>query len=117
LWRVGMVLVAWLVAYTVSAAHEFAHGFTCKRFGGHVHEMGFMLIYLQPAFYCNVSDAWLFAEKSKRLWVTISGPYLESFLWAMAVIVWRVTDAGTWPSAVALGVVAAAALRQVINLD
>jgi len=117
LWRVEMFLVAWLVAYTVSAAHEFAHGFTCKRFGGHVHEMGFMLIYLQPAFYCNVSDAWLFAEKSKRLWVTISGPYLELFLWALAVIVWRVTDPGTWPSAVALVVVAAAAFRQFINLN
>src|SRR5262249_37353170 len=35
LWRVEMFLVAWLAAYTVSAAHEFAHGFTCKRFGGH----------------------------------------------------------------------------------
>src|SRR6266702_1646938 len=102
LWRVEMVLVAWLVTFMVSASHEFAHGFTCKRFGGHVHEMGFLLIYFQPAFYCNVSDAWLIAEKSKRLWVTISGPYLEIFLWALAVIIWRVTEPGTWPSAVAL---------------
>ena len=117
LWRVEMLLVAWLVAYMVSAAHEFAHGFTCKRFGGHVHEMGFMLIYFQPAFYCNVSDAWLFAEKSKRLWVTISGPYAEIFLWAVAVIIWRVTEPGTWTSAVALVVVAAAAFRQFINLN
>ena len=117
LWRVEMLLVAWLVAYMVSAAHEFAHGFTCKQFGGHVHEMGFMLIYFQPAFYCNVSDAWLFAEKSKRLWVTISGPYLELFLWALAVIMWRVTEPGTWPSAVALVVVAASAFRLFINLN
>lgn len=36
-----------------------------------------MLIYLQPAFYCNVSDAWLFPEKSKRLWVTFAGAYFE----------------------------------------
>ena len=117
LWRVEMLLVAWPVAYMVSAAHEFAHGFTCKRFGGHVHEMGFMLIYFQPAFYCNVSDAWLFAERSKRLWVTISGPYLELFLWALAVIIWRVTEPGTWPSAVALVVVAASAFRLFINLN
>jgi len=110
LWRVEMVLVAWLVTFMVSASHEFAHGFTCKRFGGHVHEMGFLLIYFQPAFYCNVSDAWLIAEKSKRLWVTISGPYLEIFLWALAVIIWRVTEPGTWPSAVALVVVATSAL-------
>ena len=117
LWRVEMLLVAWLITFMVSAAHEFAHGFTCKRFGGRVHEIGFMLIYFQPAFYCNVSDAWLFAEKSKRLWVTISGPYLEIFLWALAVIIWRVTEPGTWPSAVALVVVAASAFRLFINLN
>src|SRR6266478_3039357 len=117
LWRVEMLLVAWLITFMVSAAHEFAHGFTCKRFGGHVHEMGFLLIYFQPAFYCNVSDAWLIAEKSKRLWVTISGPYLEIFLWALAVIIWRVTEPGTWPSAVALVVVAASAFRLFINLN
>src|SRR5439155_438453 len=79
--------------------------------------MGFLLIYFQPAFYCNVSDAWLIAEKSKRLWVTISGPYLEIFLWALAVIIWRVTEPGTWPSAVALVVVATSALRLFINLN
>src|SRR5437870_1877776 len=117
LWRVEMVLVAWLVIFAVSAAHEFAHSLTCKRFGGHVHEMGFLLIYFHPAFYCNVSDAWLFAEKSKRLWVTIAGPYLEMFLWALAVIIWRVTEPGTWPSAVALVVVAASAFRLFINLN
>ena len=117
LFRVEMVLVAWLISFVVSAAHEFAHGFTCKRFGGRVHEMGFMLIYFQPAFYCNVSDAWLIPEKSKRLWVTISGPYVELFLWAVAVIVWRVVEPGTLTSAVALVVVAAAAVRQFINLN
>jgi len=36
--------------------------------------MGCALVFLQPAFYCNVSDAWLFAEKSKRLWVGIAVP-------------------------------------------
>src|SRR6059036_87042 len=117
LWRVEMFLVAWLVILAVSTAHEFAHGLTCKRFGGHVHEMGFLLIYFQPAFYCNVSDAWLFPEKSKRLWVTLAGPYLEIFLWALAVIIWRVTEPGTWPSAVALVVVAASAFRLFINLN
>ncbi len=117
LWRVEMVPVAWLIIFAVSAAHEFAHSLTCKRFGGHVHEMGFLLIYFQPAFYCNVSDAWLFAEKSKRLWVTTAGPYLEMFLWALAVIMWRVTEPGTWPSAVALVVVATSAFRHFINLN
>jgi len=32
-----------------------------------VHEMGAMLIYFQPAFYCNVNDAWTFAT-SRAAW-------------------------------------------------
>src|SRR5438094_10421162 len=117
LWRVENLLLAWIAVFVVTAGHEFAHGLTCKRFGGEVHEMGFLLIYFQPAFYCNVSDAWLIAEKSKRLWVTISGPYLEIFLWALAVIIWRITEPGTWPSAVALVVVATSAFKLFINLN
>jgi putative peptide zinc metalloprotease protein len=35
--------------------------------------MGFMLLFFMPALYCNVSDAWLFPERSKRLWVTFAG--------------------------------------------
>jgi putative peptide zinc metalloprotease protein len=117
LWRVEMLAVAWLVIFAVTTAHEFAHGLTCKRFGGHVHEMGFLLIYFQLAFYCNVSDAWLLPEKSKRLLVTAAGPYFEMFLWALAVLTWRVTEPGTWPSAVALVVVATSAFKLFINLN
>src|SRR5206468_4067334 len=95
LYRVEMVLTAWLTIFAVTALHEFAHSLTCKRFGGHVHEMGFFLIYFQLAFYCNVSDAWLFPAKSKRLWVTFAGPYFEMFLWSLAVLTWRVTEPGT----------------------
>src|SRR6266850_1202483 len=73
-----------LVVFLVITAHEFAHGLTCKHFGGEVHELGFFLIYFQPALYCNVSEAWVFAEKSKRLWVGFAGAELELFLWAMA---------------------------------
>jgi putative peptide zinc metalloprotease protein len=117
LWSVEVILVAWIIIFAVTTAHEFAHSLTCKRFGGHVHEMGFLLIYFQLAFYCNVSDAWLFPEKSRRLWVTTAGPYFEMFLWALAVIIWRVTEPGTWPSAVALVVVATSAFKLFINLN
>ena len=71
------------VAFLTVTLHEFAHGMTCRYFGGEVHEIGFLLIYFQPALYCNVSDAWLFNEKSKRLWVAFAGPYFELFLWSI----------------------------------
>jgi multidrug resistance efflux pump len=85
------LLLVWLTLITVTTCHEFAHGLTCKRYGGEVHEIGFLLLFLMPCFYCNVSDAWLFREKSKRLWVTFAGGYFELFVWALAVFVWRLT--------------------------
>jgi multidrug resistance efflux pump len=101
----------------VTTAHEFAHGFACKRFGGEVHEVGFLLIYFQPAFYCNVSDAWLFPEKAKRLWVTFAGAYFEIFLWAVATLTWRVTEPGTWLNVVALVVMATSGIKTLFNLN
>jgi multidrug resistance efflux pump len=85
------VVLAWLGLIVVTTCHEFAHGLTCKHFGGEVHEVGFLMIYLTPAFYCNVSDAWLFREKSKRLWVMLAGSYCDWCLWSILVVVCRLT--------------------------
>lgn len=71
-WQWQTVALVWLTLLSVTTCHEFAHGLTCKHHGGDVHEVGFLLLLLMPCFYCNVSDAWLFREKSKRLWVTFS---------------------------------------------
>ncbi|MFQ5931184.1 MAG: efflux RND transporter periplasmic adaptor subunit [Nitrospiraceae bacterium] len=117
LYRFEALLLAWLIVILVTAAHEFAHGLTCKRFGGDVHEMGFMLLFFMPAFYCNVSDAWLFPQKSKRLWVTFAGAYFEIFLWALATVIWRLTDPGTALSYVALIVMATSGIKTLFNLN
>jgi putative peptide zinc metalloprotease protein len=117
LFRIQSFLLAWLISVATITAHEFAHGLTCKRFGGEVHEIGFMLIYFQPAFYCNVSDAWLFPEKSKRLWVTVAGPYLDFVGWAAATLIWRLTEPETTLHYVSLVVMATTAIRMFFNLN
>ncbi|MGH7409691.1 MAG: efflux RND transporter periplasmic adaptor subunit [Candidatus Methylomirabilis sp.] len=117
LYRVQALLLAGLTLLCVTTAHEFAHGLTCKRFGGEVREMGFMLLYFMPAFYCNVSDAWLFPEKSKRLWVTFAGAYFEIFLWALATLTWRVTDPETVLNYAALVVMATSGIKTLFNLN
>jgi putative peptide zinc metalloprotease protein len=88
-WRT--VVLVYLTLLVTIACHEFSHGLTCKHYGGEVHEIGVLMILLMPCFYCNVSDAWLFREKSKRLWVTLAGGYCDLCLWAVAVLVWRLT--------------------------
>lgn len=110
-------VLAWLALFGITLLHEFAHGLTCKHFGGEVHDMGFLLIYLMPGFYCNVSDAWLFKKKSHRLWVTLAGGYFELFLWALAVFVWRVTLPGTLVHQLALVVVSVSGLQVLFNFN
>src|SRR3989442_8837877 len=102
LYRMETFLLLWLTILGVTILHELAHGLTCKRFGGEVHELGFMLLYFQPAFYCNVSDAWMFPRKPHRLWVSFAGVYSELCISAVAALIWRLTEPGNWVHAVAL---------------
>ncbi|HYG76841.1 MAG TPA: HlyD family efflux transporter periplasmic adaptor subunit [Planctomycetota bacterium] len=89
--RPRTLFLAWLCIASVTLIHEFAHGLACKRFGGRVSEIGFLLMFLMPCFYCNVSDAWLFRERYKRVWVTLAGPCCDVLLWSAAVLIWRVS--------------------------
>jgi putative peptide zinc metalloprotease protein len=82
-----------------------------------VHEIGFLLIFFQPAFYCDVSDAWLFPEKAERLWVTFSGAYFEIFLWALATLTWRITEPATMLHFLALAVMATSGIKTLFNLN
>ncbi|MCI0361327.1 MAG: efflux RND transporter periplasmic adaptor subunit [Planctomycetaceae bacterium] len=110
-------VLVWLALFVVTMLHESAHGLTCKRYGGEVHEIGFLLMYFMPCFYCNVSDAWLFREKSKRLWVTFAGGYFELFLWALAVFVWRLTVPATLVNYVAFILLSVCGVQTLFNFN
>jgi len=110
-------LLVWLTLLIVTTVHEFAHGMTCKRYGGEVREIGFLLMFFIPCFYCNVSDAWRFREKSKRLWVTFAGGYCDLCVWAFAVIVWRLTYQDSLPNYLAWVVMSVAGFRVFFNLN
>jgi putative peptide zinc metalloprotease protein len=98
----GSIVVLWLTGLVVILIHELGHGFTCKYFGGEVHEMGFMLIYFQPAFYCNVNDAWSFPTLRPRLWVTAAGGWIQLVVASLAALLWYVAAPGTLTSEVAV---------------
>lgn len=106
-----------VVVFVVTALHELAHGLTCKHYGGEVREIGFLLIYLVPALYCNVSDAWLFKTKGKRIWVSAAGTFFQVFLYALAAIVWFFVDRGTWASDACAIAVAVAGLTALFNFN
>jgi putative peptide zinc metalloprotease protein len=93
----GSLALVVLSIFVVVSLHEIAHGVTCRHLGGHVNEMGFLLLYFQPCLYCDLSDAWLFPEKWKKLLVTFAGAYFQILLGAIAVWLWRITAPGTLP--------------------
>jgi putative peptide zinc metalloprotease protein len=111
------LLMVWPIVFGVSAYHEFSHGLTCSHFGGRVKEMGFMLIYFSPAFYCDVSDAWMFPNSKHRMAVTLAGGYSQLMLWGVCAIVWRVTDTNTMINHVMLVVVLFSGLQTLFNFN
>ncbi len=89
------VLVFIFLMVTCGAVHELAHGFTLKNFGGEVRQMGFLLFYISPAFFCDVSDSYLLQDKRARRWVTLSGGYSELFISSLAAFVWYFSVPGS----------------------
>jgi putative peptide zinc metalloprotease protein len=80
------VIVEWIFA----AVHELAHGLTCKRFGGSVHEMGIVWRYLSFFPYTNLDDVVLIHNRYHRVYVAFAGIFVNllmllpfAFLWLL----------------------------------
>lgn len=82
----GLIFLAGLL---VVFSHEFAHGLTCKAFGGRATEVGLLLIYyFIPALYCNVSGLHLIPQRSRRLWVIAAGVYWQLLVGTVSLLAW-----------------------------
>ena len=117
LFNLHSLLVLWLVVFCVTTMHEFSHGLTCCHFGGKVKETGFMLIYFNPAFFCDVSDSWMFPSKRDRMWVTFAGGYFQLIFWGICTVIWRITDTDTVINQVVLIVCVFAGLQTLFNFN
>lgn len=60
--------------------HEFAHAVTCIKYGGEVTEMGILLFYLIPCFYCDVSGIYNIKDRKKRAIVGLAGIFSNLFI-------------------------------------
>lgn len=104
------------VIFAVITIHEFAHGIALKHYGGNVEEMGFLLLYFIPAFYCNVSDAWMLGKR-ERIRVTLAGGYIQIFLWALATIGWRLLAPETLANRICLVTIGFTGIQTLFNFN
>jgi putative peptide zinc metalloprotease protein len=86
------IVMLFCILFVIVVIHESAHALTCMNFGGEVGELGFMLMYFIPAFYANVSDAYLFDKKWHKYWTTLAGGYSELIICSLATFTWTLTQ-------------------------
>jgi putative peptide zinc metalloprotease protein len=78
----------------MKACHELAHGWTLKRRGSEVHEMGIMLLLFYPVPYVDASGASAYARKWDRVVVGAAGMVMEIWLAALALLAWLAVEPG-----------------------
>ncbi len=86
----------WVLLFVLGFIHESAHGLTCKHFGGEVHSMGLLFLYLVPCFFVDVTESWVSATKIQRLATIIAGIWIELVVCGFAVLIWLNTPPGQW---------------------
>jgi putative peptide zinc metalloprotease protein len=89
------VATFWIIGTVLLCIHETGHGLTCKHYGAHVPAMGFLLIYLAPAFYTDTTQGEVLGDRFQRLMITVSGVWAELMVCAVATPIWWGTSPGT----------------------
>jgi CRP-like cAMP-binding protein len=108
-------IVALVVAYYIAIfIHESAHALTCKHYGRMVPKGGFLLYYLMPAFYVDVTDAWLEPWRH-RIAIFWAGPYSGFFVAGLSSLFVWVLPPGI-VSTVIFKLAVAAYLTNLLNL-
>ncbi|AXL13485.1 hypothetical protein DXT68_16135 [Microbacterium foliorum] len=89
------LVVVLVVLVVLTLIHEGAHGLALTRFGGRPRRAGFMIFYLTPAFFVDVTDGWRLRHKWQRAWVALAGPAVHAVIgsaFALAALLASATD-------------------------
>lgn len=108
----------WIVLFVLTAIHEFGHGLTCKHYGGDVPQMGFMLIYLTPAFFTDTTDILLFDRIAPRELTIFAGIWIELVICGLSAVAWYFTLPGSFWNGLAYKVLILSGIQgALINLN
>jgi putative peptide zinc metalloprotease protein len=84
----------WILFFVMAFFHESAHAISCKHYGGGVHSTGFHLIYLTPAFFVDVTEVWVYANRFQRVVTALAGIWTELIICSVATLIWWGTPPG-----------------------
>ncbi len=84
----GDVGIFYVAALVTMCWHEIGHGHACKHYGARVPAMGFLLIYLTPAFYTDTTEGHVTGSRYQRFVIALAGVWSELYICAVATIVW-----------------------------
>ena len=82
----------WATFCLIKLIHELGHGFSCRRFGGEIHELGIMFLVFVPAPYVDASSAWSLPSRWQRALVGAGGMIFELFVAAIMAFIWANTN-------------------------
>jgi len=87
----GNLAFLYLTFVLIKLIHELGHAFSCRRFGGEVHELGLMFLVFMPTPYVDASTAWAFPSRWHRIFVGAAGMIVELFCASICAFVWCYT--------------------------
>jgi multidrug efflux pump subunit AcrA (membrane-fusion protein) len=116
-WRWETFCLIWVCILGATLLHEFAHGLTCRHFGGEVREIGALMIFGTPSMYCDITDAWMIPNRWQRMWITLAGSVCDLLVFATAAFVWRITMLDTLVNYVAWVLASVCGTRVFFNLN
>jgi putative peptide zinc metalloprotease protein len=91
----GDVFVFYILVVITLCWHELGHAHACKHYGGRVPAMGFLLIYLMPAFFTDTTEGFVKGSGYQRFIIAMAGAYSELYICAVATPIWWGTPPGS----------------------
>jgi len=92
-----LIFELYVLMTLVAVMHEFTHALTCRHFGGSVHRIGIMFYLAMIIFFADVSAAWGFRNKWKRIAVALAGPILNLVVMSVCFWMWHFQKAHVPP--------------------
>ncbi|MCA9078990.1 MAG: efflux RND transporter periplasmic adaptor subunit [Planctomycetaceae bacterium] len=97
--------------------HETAHGVACRTFGGAVREAGVTFILFVPLPYVDVTSAWRFGSKWRRILTSAAGMIAELVIGSIAALIWSQSQPGMLQQQMHAIVLSATVVTLLFNLN